>query len=244
MQNKRLASLLNVTTSFTLLMLSGMFGASRANAVSINYSSPGVATGINSLDVNGQKYDVDFVYGTFADVFGNPMQSGWTPPNFSGFTPNSSRQPNISSTTIQNAVNAVTNQLNAGSSNQVADANSGTQKNYFITGGLVDDVADTVQVFYGELNNQGQWISQNTTCNYGSGFSNVSPQCIQTLVSFGVNLNPSNPPSLSNLFTQPQVMFAKYNTESVPEPITILGTIVAGGIGVAIKKKQKNKTAA
>ena len=242
MINKRLASLLTVTTSFTLLMLSGMFGASRANAVSINYSTPGVATGINSLDVNGQKYDVDFVYGTFADVFGSPMQSGWTPPNFSGFTPNSSRQPNISSTTIQDAVNAVTNQLNAGSSNQVADANSGTQRNYFVTGGLVDDVADTVQVFYGELNNQGQWISKDVTCNYGSGFSNVSPQCIQTLVSFGVNLNPLNPPNLNNLFTQTEVMFAK--AESVPEPITILGTVLAGGMGVAIKRKQKNKTAA
>ena len=221
-----------------------MFGASRANAVSINYSSPGVATGINSLDVNGQKYDVDFVYGTFADVFGNPMQSGWTPPNFSGFTPNSSRQPNISSATIQNAVNAVTNQLSAGSSNKVADANSGTQKNYFITGGLVDDVADTVQVFYGELNNQGQWISQNTTCNYGS-LNSIISSCGQTFMSFGLNANSINPSNyVQDFFTQPQVMFAKYNTESVPEPITILGTVVAGGIGVAIKKKQKNKTAA
>ncbi len=240
MINKRLASLLTVTTSFTLLMLSGMFGASRANAVSINYSSAGVATGINSLDVNGQKYDVDFVYGTFADVFGNPMsQPGWTPPNFSGF------QGQINSTTIQNAANAVTTQLNSGSSNQVADASSGTQRTYFVTGGLVDRVADTIQVSFGQWNSsQNQWESKDLTCTYDPGNTSV-PNCVSAYMSnFEPTFDPRSLRTREDFFTQPQVMFAKYNTESVPEPITILGTIVAGGMGVAIKRKQKNKTAA
>ena len=226
------------------MRLLGFLGTSRANAVSVT-SSNGVATGIDGLDVNGQNYDVDFVYGSFASVFGNPMQSGWIVPNFSGFTSNSSRQPNISSATIQNAANSVINQLNAGSSNQVADANSGTQRNYFVTGGLVDDVADTIQVFYGQWDsNQNQWVSQDVTCNYSS-LSSIVSSCSSTLLSLGVNpssvVNPSN--YVQDFFTKPEVMFAKYNTQSVPEPITILGTVVAGGIGVAMKKKQKNKTA-
>lgn len=237
MINKRLASLLSVTTSFTLLMLSGIFGASRANAVSVT-SSNGVATGINDLNVSGQQYDVDFTYGTFADVFGNPFTPGWTPPNFSGF------QGQINPNTIQNAANAVKTQLNAGSTNQVAGGNPLTPKNYFISGGLVDRVADTIQLFYGEQNSANQWVSKDLTCTYDPGNKSVQ-NCVTAYISnFEPTFNPANLRTREDLFTKPQAMFAKYTPESVPEPITILGTIVAGGMGVAIKRKQKNKTAA
>lgn len=239
MLNQRLASIFAATTSFTLLMLSGMFGVGRANAVSVNYSSAGVANGIDDLNVNGQKYDVDFVYDTFVNVFGNPMVPGWTPPNFSAFV-----EPNVPNPSIQDATDAVVAELNSVSSNQVADVNSGTPKNYFITGGLVDRGPDTVQIFYGEQNSASQWLSSSVTCNYSS-LASIMASCGQTFLSFGItvpsSVNQSN--YTSYLFTQPQVMFAKYTPESVPEPITILGTIVAGGMGFAIKRKQKNKTA-
>lgn len=247
MINKRLASLLSVTTSFTLLMVSGIFGASKANAVSIT-SSNGVPTGINDLNVSGQKYDVDFVFGTFADVFGNPMlQPGWTPPTLSANV-----QPNVPNPPIQQATDAVVAQLNDGS-NLVAGGNSGTQRNYFVTGGLRNDIndADELQIFYGQLNSQGEWVSKDVTCNYDITNNPLSSQleCSQTLDSFGITFNSSSLQAIKKnptnyFFTQPKVMFAKYTPESVPEPITILGTVVAGGMGVAIKRKQKNKTAA
>ncbi|MDY6901553.1 MAG: PEP-CTERM sorting domain-containing protein [Cyanobacteriota bacterium] len=232
MLNKRLASLLTVTTSFALLMLSGMFGTGRANAVSVT-SSNGVATGIGGLDVNGQKYDVDFTYGTFADVFGNLNDPNWTPPTLSANV-----QPNVPNPPIQQATDAVIAELNSDSSNQVAGGNPLTPKNYFISGGLRNDIndADELQIFYGQWDsNQNQWVSNNLTCTYDPmKASPTLPFCLTSVASLEPTFNPSNS----------KVMFAKYTPESVPEPITILGTIVAGGMGIAIKRKQKNKTAA
>ncbi|WP_157229361.1 PEP-CTERM sorting domain-containing protein [Rivularia sp. PCC 7116] len=225
---------MTASTSFILLMLSGMFAASRANAVSVT-SSNGVATGINDLNVYGQKYDVDFTYGTFADVFGNPFAPVWTPPTLSANV-----RPNVANPPIQQATDAVVAELNSDLSNQVADGNLLTPKNYFISGGLRNDIndADELQIFYGQLNSQGEWMSNNLTCTYNPSKTSLTlPFCLNSVASLEPTFNLLNP-------SNSKVMFAKYNTKPAPEPITILGTVVAGGMGVAIKRKQKNKTAA
>lgn len=242
MKNKTLTNLLATVTSFGLLIVLGTLGANRANAASINYQnndpSTRIATGIDDLDIGGKKYDIDFIHDTFLNVFGNPMVPGWKPPAFSGF------RGQIQQGTIVQANNAIKVELNRGKNQnnnvrRVQDANSGKTRKYFITGGFVKPIQDEVKIFFNTWDSSDKkWKNGNITCSYAGPAS----QDCQNTYSQLFNSPFDSGKGLPYYLTQKKIMFAK--AEEVPEPMTILGTIVAGGIGVAMKRKQKIKDAA